>query len=35
VTNWQWMHHALQRDFASLRDDSRYLRLIAPIAAPR
>jgi tRNA A-37 threonylcarbamoyl transferase component Bud32/tetratricopeptide (TPR) repeat protein/TolB-like protein len=35
VTNWQWMHHALQRDFVSLRDDSRYLRLIAPIAAPR
>ncbi|MCC7000710.1 MAG: protein kinase [Gemmatimonadaceae bacterium] len=35
VSNWQWMHHGLQRDFESLRNDSRYLRLIAPIAAPR
>jgi hypothetical protein len=35
VTNWHWMHHALQRDFAGLKSDTRYQRLISPIAAPR
>jgi hypothetical protein len=30
VYNWHWMHHDLQRDFASLHGDPRYESLIAP-----
>jgi tRNA A-37 threonylcarbamoyl transferase component Bud32 len=35
VYNWHWQQHAMQRDLASLADDPRYARLLAPIPPPQ